>query len=373
MYAVKAPYSNKMSLYPIKEWPGRSKGDDCGAIVQFPIKQQRFKSLYSTKEPKMSDLNLRIQCELSHMWMMQEEVSRGAIKMFYNGTQVTPFNFRIDEVHERVASVPLAKTAYPCSTGATLELEQICLKETAKTLPGSHWFKYAQTTNGIYLFKNGRFIEKIGDGRFYEFIMGGAPHHDHNSNIILANMKGSQEKLPVTSTTKNSFLKTTAAFEEVIDLIAKHIVKPARSKHRSEETTIQDYKRRQEATFKAVGVHATIEVEKSYLIADAVQSPPIDLVMELNNVLRIYEGKDIPRLQVSTIAQLFTNFLCAKRANPDKVVKPILLLNAKDVADASVTEQHKAILQVFRDSEPDFDVTIQNYKNEVIYPKAADE
>jgi hypothetical protein len=366
MSTVKAPYNNHLSLYPLSEWPGRNKGDECGSLIRFPITKDRFKSLYSDKHPKMTDLDKRIECELSHMWMTETSVARGTIKLYYNGTSVTPFSFRNEDVHECVQSIPLAKTIFPCKSGGKLELEQIRLKDTAKNVKGSHWFKYAQTANGIYLFKNGRFIEKITDGANYRYIMGGDPHHTHNSNIIIANLTGSQKELPVTSTTKNSFLKSSPRFEEIIDIIAAKIVKP-NTEHTSEEMILQDYTQRQKDMLLSLGMNPTFTNEKTYTIADGISSPPIDLVMELNNDISIYEAKRVPVLQVSILYQIFANFLCAKKANPDKSVKPFLLLNAVSPADARVTDQHKAVIQMFRDLAPDFHLTIQNYANAIIY------
>ena len=369
MYTVKAPYNNRLSLYPLKEWPGRNKGNECGSIIQFPITKERFKSLYSDKHSVMSDLDKRIRCELSHMWMTQDSISRGIVKFYYNGEPVTPFNFRSDDVHESVQSIPLAKTVFPCKTGAKLELEQIRLKETARTVKGSHWFKYAQTANGIYLFKNGRFIEKFSDGANYRYVMGGDPHHNHNSNIIIANLTGTQKELPVTSTTKNSFLKTTAAFEEVIDIIAAKIIKP-NTEHKSEEMILQDYIKKQKDTLASLGMNPTFTDQKTYVIEDGVSSPPIDFIMELNNDISIYEAKRVPALQLSTIEQIFANFLFAKKANPVKTIKSFILLNAVSTADARITDQHKTIIQLYRDIAPDFHLTIQNYANSVIYRTA---
>jgi len=368
LFKINAPYSNKMTLHNCSVWPGQDTSDECASLIEFPISKDRFKSLYTKKDVKMIDLDTRVRCELSHMWMLQDNVRNGSIKLYYNNELIVPFSFRHDKIHECVANIPLAKTTYKfAKSDAELELEQIKLKDSARKIPDSYWFQYAQIANGIYIFKNGRFIEKITDGPLYERVIGNKPHHYHNGTIIIANVKGTQDSLPVTSTTKNRFLQTNPLFEEMLDIISNNIVKPDTREHHSEETTIQKFKQEREALYKSIGVNATITAEKIYDISDSGKSPPIDLIVELADRIFLYEGKDFAALQVSIISQIYTNYLCVKKANPNKTIVCYIILKAVEEADARITEQHKSVVDLYKAEDPSFALKVQNYKNEILY------
>jgi hypothetical protein len=226
---------------------------------------------------------------------------------------------------------------------------------------------YAQVANGIYLFKNGRFIEKITDGPLYERVIGARAHHYHNGTIIIVNIKGQQNELPVTSTTKNSFLKTTPLFDEMLDIISTNIIKPDTRGHLSEETSIQNFKQDWENRFKSMRVNATVTCEKVYDISDVGKSPPIDLVVEWDNRILLYEAKDLAALQLSYLEQIHTNWLCAKKVNQNKQIECIILLKAADTEAVRITEQHKAIVALYKEVDPSFDLQIQNYKGLPLY------
>ena len=114
-------------------------------------------------------------------------------------------------------------------------------------------------------------------------------------------------------------------------------------------------------------VNATVTCEKVYDISDVGKSPPIDLVVEWDNRILLYEAKDLAALQLSYLEQIHTNWLCAKKVNQNKQIECIILLKAADTEAVRITEQHKAIVALYKEVDPSFDLQIQNYKGLPLY------
>ena len=367
-FRVKAPYSNKMRITKETNWPGKNQSAESGSFIQFPIKNEQFKNLYSTKNAKMTDktdLHNRIKCHFSHLWMKIDPYINGNIRIFYNEEQVQPFSFLRQEVHEHVQNIK-NKEPITMTTGGIIKIEEIKLKvEPHKKIPGSYTFKYAMETNGVYVFKNGRLIEQITSGDLYKRIFGCVPDPHHNGTIIIANMIGEQKKLPRTVPTKNRF-GIGDLFNEFIDLLRQNITPFPSREHISEDVIVEAYKTRWENTFKTLGDNITLAQEKTFHISDTVLTPQIDLVQERNNIITLMEFKASPKLQNEHIAQILFNWLLSSnsRDTQGKIVNPVIILRAMD--NCVITDTHKQYLQLLKE-KIGFNLIIRNNKDEELY------
>ncbi len=372
-YVVQAPYQNKMQLKRTINWPGTNSEKRNGSIIEFPINKSYFKALYSSKSPKMSDivdLHDRIKCHLAYMWMRVPELLDNRIRIYYNGDIVTPFKFNHDDVDEYVESKTRCDPIKMNEGRYSLDIEKIKLKKSAKKIPGTRNFKYAMDANGVYIYKNGRLIEAVNgnerDRKLYSRIFGVVPDPHHNGYIVIVNISGNQVDLPQTVPTKNRF-KDGDLFNELIDKLHEQLrdLFPTRD-HVSEAVDISKWKTAKENMLDSTGISYSIRQEDSYILPDGHRSPRIDIIETVNGVDNIYEFKAKVKPETEHIAQIFFNWIIAKQANPDKTIKPILMLRATDIKQdipAIIISYLTYLKSMFN-----FDLTIRNTKNETLYP-----
>lgn len=341
IYIVEAPFNDKMSLKRTNTYSGQ-QGPKSGSVISFPIKKERFQELYRTKQPKMIDeelLHNRIKCQISHFWMMNDEIVSGKIKLYYNDEPIKPFSLHSNDIyHEYIEKTNNKEISL--STGAIVKIEQYQLRENAKKeIPGSTWFKFGLSHNGIFLFKNGRFIEEVhsdDERKLYTRFIGHAPHNSHNGMVILVNMTGNQEQLPHTTPTKNRFPESQL-LQEVVEKVTDKIERPAGHEHNSEDAKVSDFKDKLEKSITMFPgnpyPHFKVEQEKTFKMSDKLSSPKLDLVATFDDThIDIYEAKDKMTVLPEHIQQLHFYWLILK-SSPDLEGKEItmkLLCNLSD-------------------------------------------
>jgi hypothetical protein len=322
-------------------WPGQNGNAEPGTFIEFPVSRDRFVDLYSTKsKAKMADLDQRIAAHFSHVWMKQDQVTGGLVRLHYNGVAITPFSFTAPDVFEFVDSH--VKSDFTLSSGGHITLEEIKLKPTARRLPGSYKFRFALDANGLVFFKNGRWIESIHTdepGRqLYSRILGGKPHNGHNGHIKLVNMTGTQAQLPATVPTKNRF-SISPLFEELVtQLYDKIRVKLYVAGPDPEACMVTEYRKRMEKAVASLGLAVRYEQERVFQLPTGANCPPVDLTMETGDRIELMEFKRATRPQTDHFAQLFLNWKLASEASA-KPVRPVLVLMKGDNNEVSAAHQ----------------------------------
>jgi len=369
---LQAPFTNKLKITTETAWPGQDKTAEPGSYIRFPIAKEKFSQLYK-RDAKMADINDlhdRIRNQFSHMWMKQEEIQNRKIQLKYNSEPILPFSFTTKEVFEFVEKT--SKKEFKLSTGALVQLEEIKLKNDARKLPGSNTFKATMAATGVYLYKNGRFIESINTDtatrKLYSAIFGTVPDHHNNSYIKLVNIVGEQDTLPPTVPTKNRF-GDSLLFDELIDKIRINIMPFPKRIHVSEDSMVEVYIDTNSKALKMANIAATFVEEKRFKITETISTPSIDLVMSIpiTNEIKIMEFKASTKPDLTFYQQLYFNWLMAK-ASPDtegKVLLPILVLSPAE--EFVMPEQHKEYLQILGKASG-FYPTIQDTKNTILYP-----
>jgi len=369
-YSIKAPYSNEMRIKQETYWPGENQTAEPGSFIKFPIKKEMFKELYATKDPKMSDTNElhnRIKCNFSNLWMYVEPIANKDIKIHYNGDIVEPFTFLTSEVDEFVDDSK--KSEFKLSTGPVCKVVELKLKKVnGKRIPGTYMIKYALDANGVYIFKNGRLIQRINSGELYKRIIGSVPDHSHNGKIIIVNMIGNQDQLPPTVPTKNKFGQSEL-FNEFIDTLNGSIVHPKREQA-CEQTNKLKYMTDRANTLKSMGIKFDHHTEKSFRLSDTVRTPPIDGVeIIVNNVtVTIMEFKESTKLQSETISQMFFYWSLVSKSEElqGKMLQPVIMLQSMDNNQGAVSDSNKFYLQFLNDNYG-CNMIIRNFKNEELF------
>jgi hypothetical protein len=368
---LQAPFTNKLKIITETSWPGQDKSIEPGSYICFPIAKEKFSQLYK-RDAKMADTNdlhERIRNQFSHLWMKQEEVLDRKIQLKYNRVPIIPFSFTTKEVFEFVEKTN--KKEFKLSTGALVQLEEIKLKNDARKIPGSNTFKATMAATGVYLYKNGRFIESINTDtatrKLYSAIFGTVPDHHYNSYIKLVNIVGEQDKLPATVPTKNRF-GDSLLFDELIDKIRINITPLPRREHVSEDSMVEVYIENNSKALKMANIPAQFEQEKKFAISETVSTPPIDLVISIHitKTIKIMEFKANTRPQLEYYQQLYFNWCMAKESSETegKELIPILVLSPAD--EFIMPEQHKEYLRILA-KKSEFYPMIQDTKNTILY------
>lgn len=376
---VSAPYSNKMTLYDETSWIGHNKNVENGSFITFPIDKSRFSSIYQKKDKAlMADIHDRIKCEFTHMWMKVDEFIDGRIQMYYNNEKIMPFSFGAEGLQDYISKIK--NTEFALTSSAKIKVQHVALSEAAssrKGLTGSYKFKRAMSSNGAYLFKNGRFIEHINideasRGNLYTSIFGSVPDNHHNGNIVIINMIGNQEQLPATVPTKNRF-KGSALFDELIEALNRNIDKPMQKRDGKEACDVEKYVDKLKHTLKQYKPGATVETEIKFNHADGnTQFAPIDIVVTDGNERKIIECKRSIGPTKDDIGQLFINWMVAKNlpVNEAYTLKPVLLYRSTKETTNIVNAGVKCILDILAQTS-DFHPTILNYDDVQLYPETS--
>jgi hypothetical protein len=373
--SISAPYSNKMTICDQSDWPGKDKTAEEGSFIQFPIGKERFENMYQKKkDARMEDLHDRIKYHFTHMWMKVDEMIEGKLKMYYNDTPLVPFTFGAEILNDYIKHT--YNKEFTLSSGASVKIQQILLSEKASAragLPGSYKFKRSQTSSGAYLFKNGRFIEHINTddpsrGNLYSSIFGASSHPSHAGMIVLVNVIGNQECLPVTVPTKNRFIGGLL-FQELIEHVGRNITRPEKSSEEKEAILADDYMKREESTIKRIYPSAVFEPEKSFLYPDGTtRTAPIDLVISYNRTRELIEFKRDIRPSKDDIGQLFTNWTVVSHLpeNASWELRPTLVLRAAATDTCLISDSVRNMLEILEDTG--FRPVIRNTNNDTLWP-----
>ena len=367
IYNVHAPYKCTHMVEERNEWPGYIKGEKHGTFISFPIKKDRFSSLYKTKHSKMNDDDVikRVMNILSHYWMKYPLIVSGAIKLFVNNQEVNVLTLPYDNPDYITNMINYREHL---QNGAMLHITHFFLVSDIK----GTCFKKTLDASGFYLYKNGRFIQKITDGQIYTQLTGSRPHNSGNGNIVIVNMEGPQEYLPRTVPTKNKFKPSdNPIFDEIINILSNKIrFKRVTDKEESEEQLMSKF---QEIRVNGHSDSDTVFefwLKEQFTFEDQV-SPQIDAVEINDKKGYVYEAKTDKKISQSHLLQLYGNWILSmdpisERYPSVKDVIPVLIVNNddKDVISDTLKARVKRLSDQSKDGFP---LQIWNYKSKILY------
>lgn len=376
IYQVKAPYSiASHSASCIEEWPG-SIHEKSGTLVEFPITDGQFDSLYSKKkknekqkrDPKV--LLSKLKEELSQIWMKLPKISIGDTKMYLNEELIEPFKFPHDN-NKYVDDVK--NLTHVLKKGGRLEINHYIIKEN---IPNS-WFKYSETSSGFYIYKNGRLIQKVISGLLYQELCGHIADNHYNSNIVIVNLIGEQHQLPITVPTKNKFKPSdkNPIFLEVIDFIRKEVkLNSTHKKPISEEKLLDGFQTLRENNFASEEDtdHKFLLKEQLTFKGDNLNSPQIDAVEIINKKANVYEAKRENTVALCHIIQLYSNWILSIDAIKEQYIDvekvlPILIIDQEEDKFVLSDGLKAKIKKLDENSKCGFPIQIRNYKNNELY------
>jgi hypothetical protein len=369
IYQVKAPYARDGSFEAtqISEWPGKLT-ETTGAIIEFPFVKENLSSLYEKKHlASFKHAIVKLQKELSHTWMFYDPFTTGKIQLYLNDVLVVPYVMPSAST-EHIAKVTVHNATL--ANGAQVHIEEYII---AKDLPNSNWFTKAMASNGAYIFKNGRSIVKVNSGEDYRAIFGVCPDNHHNGMIVLINIIGPANTLPITVPTKNKFKKIgNPNYDLLIEYVSKTVHTPAHDKP-SEEKLLDAFRTSRMNTFKTLKIKHEILVEKQISFGDQMfSSPSLDAIETIQDAVYIYEAKKENRVSLQNILQMYGNYLLATAAlqvrdKTESVPTPVILIHADNtykVPDSLIN----TIGILCGQSKIGFPLEIWNYKAEKLFP-----
>jgi hypothetical protein len=371
MYQVSAPYSSiSHTAVEINDWPGTIL-DKTGTFIEFPINKKQFNVLYSKKKATMVTENvlLKIQQELSQYWMKYTPFSSGNVKIYLNDTLIIPFGMPYDDTNY-VSSVK--NITEKLEGGGKMDITHYII---IKTIPDS-WFKCAESSNGFYIFKNGRLIQKVISGALYKKLTGTEVDNHHNGNIVIVNLLGTQDQLPITVPTKNKIKpNNNPIFDEVVSILQKDIkFKSTLENKVSEESLLARFEKTRSDAF---GSEEDIDYkfilkEQFKFKEDNLNSPQLDAIEIINKKAIVYEAKRENKVALQHINQLYCNWILSNDAikemygTVEKVI-PILIINS-DKENHVLSEALKIkIKKLAENSKIGFPIEIRNYDNAELY------
>ena len=368
IFQVRAPYSSMThNAKEIDNWPGNIT-DKTGTLIEFPVQKKQFSSLYSKKGTSMANVMTKIKEELSQYWMRYPKFAKGIIKMYLNEEQIIPFVVPHDDTNY-VSSVK--NFSCTLSSGAKLEGSHYVI---AQHIPNS-WFRKTITANGIYMFKNGRMIQKVTSGSLYKQITQLDVNTTLNGNIAVVNVYGEQKDLPITVPTKNKFKPShNPIFDEVIKILQKEIKFEATvEKHESEESLLSKFEKTRSDAFGSEDFDYTFILKEQFKFnEDNLNSPQLDAIEIINKKAIVYEAKRENKVALQHINQLYCNWILSidaireKYVNVEKVIPVLIIHTEKD--GYVLTESLKTKIKKLSDnSKVGFPIEIRNYENAELY------
>jgi hypothetical protein len=369
IYKVEAPYARpEHSAIEVNLWPGTIQ-DPTGTFIEFPIQKIQFQSLYEKKNTSMANVLPKLRDELSQYWMKHPRMVSGILKMYLNDEHITPFIVPHDDTNYVTSVKNFSGTL---TSGAKVEGSHYVL---AKHIPNS-WFRKTINHNGIYMFKNGRIIQKVNSGSLYRQITGTDTNTNLNGNIVIMNVSGKPDALPITVPTKNKFKPShNPLFDELITFLKKEInFEVTCEVKKSEEELVKKFETVRTKAFKnARGIkHQFLVKEQLNFKGDNLNSPQIDAVEIINNVAMIYEAKRENKVALCHLSQLYSNWILSidavKEQYPevDEVV-PVLIINTNE-GEYTLPEGLKSKIRKLHEvSKYGFPIEVRNYENDEIF------
>jgi hypothetical protein len=382
IHQVKAPYATDGNFEATRHtsWPGKLT-DPTGSIIQFPFHKENLGALYEKRtKASFAQVIPKLRQELSHRWMFFDAFASGKIEMYLKEEKACPK--AVEGLGDRVVPfvMPAANTEYvskcivnntTLANGAKIHMEQYSI---AENLPGSPWFKKSTSCNGAYIFKNGRAIVKITAGSEYAKIFGVVPDNHHNGMIVLVNITGPTESLPVTVPTKNKFKATNNPnYEMAVQYIQGKVVLPQIDKP-SEEALLSKFLTTQSKAIRSCGMKYESMLEHRFPFENPkFNSPSLDAVEIVHEKMYAYEAKKDNAVSLQTVLQMYGNFLLATAAiqshaaSSTAVPIPRILIHAETTYRLPDTLQH-TIQELAHKSTIGFPLEIWNYSAEKLFP-----
>jgi hypothetical protein len=226
------------------------------------------------------------------------------------------------------------------------------------------------------MFKNGRIIQKVNSGSLYKQITGADTNTALNGNIVIVNVSGKPEALPITVPTKNKFKPShNPLLDELIILLRKEIkFEVTCETKKSEEELVKKFETIRTKAFKnARGIkHQFLVKEQLNFKGDNLNSPQIDAIEIINDTAIIYEAKRENKVALCHLSQLYSNWILSidaiKEQYPevDEIV-PILIINTNE-GEYIVPDGLKAkIKKLHETSKYGFPIEVRNYDNDEIF------
>lgn len=370
IYRVEAPYSKiNHTATEIDVWPG-TIDDECGTIIEFPVQKTQFRSLYVKKDAKMVNFLQKLKEELSQYWMFHERFVYGHLKLYINDEEIKQLNF-LSDCQEYIDKYE--RKDLQLDSGANVKIIHAVMNHTTKN---KTWFRRTHDATGIYIYKNGRIIQRINNGQLYTDIIGRDTNTTYNGNIALVNIVGKQEQLPTTVPTKNKFKPNNLMFIELIEMLKKNISfkETWGKKEQSEEQLLTKFQNLRDNTYGE-------DEENDYSFLTKIQikskdddnlcSPQLDALEINNNKAFVYEAKKDNSVKLPHINQLFCNWLLSvdiikeQYVNVQKVI-PILLIDSDTTYKVS-EDLKKKINKLDENSKYGFPLEIRNFENQKIF------
>jgi hypothetical protein len=369
IYQVKAPYARDgiFEAMQISEWPGKLS-DTSGTIIQFPFVKENLSSLYEKKHlASFKHAILKLQKELSHTWMFYDPFTTGKIQLYLNDILIIPYVMPSAST-EHIAKITVHNTTL--ANGAHVHIEEYMI---TSNLPNSNWFTKSMASNGAYIFKNGRSIIKINSGEDYKAIFGACPDNHHNGMIVLINIVGPANTLPITVPTKNKFKKLcNPNYDLLIEYVSKTVRTPTQEKP-SEEKLLETFRMTRINTFRTSKIKHEILLEKNITFGDhKFSSPNLDAIETIQDTVYIYEAKRENRVSLQNILQIYGNFLLATAAiqardKTDIIPNPVILIHADNAYKLPETLINTIDI-LSEQSKIGFPLEVWNYKAEKLFP-----
>lgn len=369
IYKVEAPYvRSDHAAVEVNIWPGTIQ-DPTGTFIEFPIQKEQLRSLYENRRTKMSNVLPKLKDELSQYWMKHPRMVSGALKMYLNDEHIVPFIVPHDDTNY-IKSVK----NFTCiiSSGAKVDGTHYVLDQH---IPNS-WFRRSINHNGIYMFKNGRIIQRVNGGPLYKQITGTDTNTNLNGNIAVVNISGKPECLPITVPTKNKFKPShNPLLDEVIDFLRKEIKFDITCDVKeSEESLLKKFENIRTNSFASED-----DIDYKFLLkeqlnfkGDNLNSPQIDAIEIINKKAIIYEAKRENKVALIHLSQLYSNWILSvdaiKEQYPivEKVI-PVLIINANKDEYTLPESMKTKIRKLHENSKCGFPIEVRNYDNNEIY------
>jgi Histidine kinase-, DNA gyrase B-, and HSP90-like ATPase len=361
IYKLEAPMQDCITIEDSHDdWIGNIH-DNTGVFIQFPFPEECTDSLYTKSAPRKKDVEDRMKQLFKQIYMYEPSFKEGKIRLFVNGEEIRPFQFSHDDV-EYIKSIPTINL----TSGGNVDITLVKIKENIK----DSWFKSTQGACGIYTWKCGRHIQHIHSGLLFEKLSNRTMHPQFSGKFVLISMSGKQEQLPATDPTKSTINETDPLFQELCNsardqihaFFAKFGIDDLKEDEKQERDLIVDFRNMRDTQFKDLeGIDYKYEVNKTLGL-----SPPIDFIETINKNITIYEAKKDNKASISSVLQLYGNYILASKNLEERQIKDaVLLINAEKgsrIINDNLVAQIKSL-----DSAYKFPIQIKNYKGELLW------
>jgi hypothetical protein len=345
-------------------------------FIRVPIDDTQFKTLYERAvgvKPNEDLLLGRLKLYLATTWMMRKDIIEKKVPIFFNGSQIEPYSFD-NEVGVEVHKHDTKKITLG-GAPVNLEVRRIVLNYNyQKTHP---IFKRSLEHAGVFLFKNGRLINK---SPLFKEIYGKVRDGHYNGKIAIINIIGESSSLPETCTTKNEFSSHDPKLEQLYTAIRdcctldnvktpQGIDVPIVERELVRRLAELMVKTREKSVAK--GTYEIRQDRVPLLHSDGVslitkEKPDMLEIDKVEKSIIIWEAKRVS-LTVDNLRQLFfyyrdIKYFCLEFS--DYIIECNLIV----AAPTEPTQQYNDELLMLQKYEPEFNPTIRRFSEFGIHP-----